>query len=93
MNTVFQFNEAANSPDLTDDEVASAISTSRAEDLPPHLKSQACACGEILEVRSHEKRFRFPHFYWRVSLVCGSGHVAQKVFQATWLYRSPTPQE
>ena len=36
MNQVFQFDESANSPDLTDEEIASAVMTSSSEDRRGH---------------------------------------------------------
>ena len=87
MNKPFEFNEAANSPDFTDEEVQSAIPTSTADDIAPHLTDQTCTgCGKPLHVTGHEKRFRFPHFYWRSRLKCPEGHHDQRVFQVTWLY-------
>lgn len=87
MNKPFEFNEAANSPDLSDAEVLGAIATSRAEDIVPHLAGQVCSqCGRAMMVSTHEKRFRYPHFYWRSKLCCSADHVDQRVFQVTWLY-------
>ncbi len=90
MNEVFVFDEKANSPDLTDAEVESALATSCNDDIVPHLKDQACpTCGKPLGVTGHEKRFRFPHFYWRSRMLCPEGHTDQRVFQVTWLYEPP----
>lgn len=85
----FVFDENANSPDLTDAEVLGAIPTTHSEDIVPHLKEQVCSeCGKPLMVTDHEKRFRFPHFYWRSRLICDEGHKDTRVFQVTWLYEA-----
>jgi hypothetical protein len=89
MSNGFQYDEKANSPDLTDAEIASAIATSRAEDLIAHLAGSCGVCGKPWTKEKHEKRFRFPHFYSRVRLVCSEGHKDRKVFQMTWLYSPP----
>ena len=89
MNKPFQFTEAVNSPDLTDEEVASAIPTSCADDITPHVEAPCGTCGKPWVKESHRKRFRFPHFYSRVILTCPDGHQEKKVFQATWLYQPP----
>jgi hypothetical protein len=91
VNKQFEFNAGANSPDLTDEEVASAIPTSGIEDIVPQLRDQICSCGKALGILGHKKLFRFPHFYWRARLVCVDGHPAQKVFQVTWLYEPTKP--
>jgi hypothetical protein len=83
----FVFDESANSPDLSDEEVSGAIPTARAEDIVPHLADQKCRdCGKTLAVTFHEKRFRYPHFYWRSGLRCPDEHTEERVFQVTWLY-------
>jgi hypothetical protein len=89
MSNGFQFDEKANSPDLTDEEIASAVATSSTEDLIPFLETPCGTCGKPWVRERHEKRFRFPHFYSRVKLVCPEGHEERKIFQMTWLYQAP----
>jgi hypothetical protein len=85
----FKFTEEANSPDLTDGEVASAIPTGSADDIARGLTDQVCAvCGKMLGVLKHEKRFRHPHLYWRSLMRCPDGHTDQRVFQVTWLFKA-----
>ena len=83
----FEFNECANSPDLTDAEIASAVPTGSAEDMRPFVEALCGTCGKPWVRESHQKRFRFPHFYSRVRVVCPEGHEESKIFQVTWLYK------
>ena len=88
MNTGFKYDEGANSKDLTDEEVASALATSCVEDIAKHLKEAACPqCKEAPASRKDERRFRYPHAYWRSVLKCANGHTFQRVFQVTWLHK------
>lgn len=90
MTQPFVFDEKANSPDLTDAEVEGAIATSCAEDIRNGLASEtAClTCAKAWVKERHAKRFRYPHFYSRVTLTCPEGHTKQVVFQTTWLWAS-----
>jgi len=83
----FQFDESANSPDLTDEEIASAIVTSNNEDAILHLGQDCVRCGEPFHIVRAKKLFRFPHFYSRMGLECSQGHKETKLFQVTWLYK------
>jgi predicted RNA-binding Zn-ribbon protein involved in translation (DUF1610 family) len=91
MSTAYVYDEKANSKDLTDEEIASALPTSCVEEIADHLGFTVCPeCGEGAVVRADQKRFRFPHFYWRSLMKCDGGHAFQKVFQVTWLYKPTT---
>jgi hypothetical protein len=88
MSAGFQYDEKANSDDLSDEEIEQALSTSSNEDIAKGLIDQKClTCGKTLQVLRHEKRFRFPHFYWRSRMTCSDGHSEQRVFQVTWLMK------
>jgi hypothetical protein len=87
MNQVFQFDESANSPDLTDEEIASAVMTSSSEDAIGYLEGQDCVkCGGPFRLVRSKKLFRFPHFYSRMSFECPQGHAEVRLLQVTWIY-------
>lgn len=70
------------SDDLTDEEVAAAITSSGPKDI-------AAALAEVLqagyEVQAHERRRRGVQSFWRIRLVHPSGPDKVKVFRVDWL--------
>lgn len=91
MSAAFVYDEKANSKDLTDEEIASALPTGSVKEIADHLGPAVCPeCGGGAVARADQKRFRFPHFYWRALMKCKAGHAFQKVFQVTWLYKPTT---
>ncbi len=89
MTQPFVFDESANSSDLTDADVLGAVPTSCAADITAYVEAPCRTCGKPWVREKHEKRFRFPHFYSRVKLMCPEGHTDQRVFQITWVYQPP----
>lgn len=75
------------SPDLTDEEIASAVATVSSDAIVSAVQSARCStCQQgSMRLTSHELRRRKPHLYWRVGLVCAQGHNASMVFLTDWL--------
>ena len=79
------------SPDLTDAEVLGAAEVAGAADLVKHIQGAKCdQCLGPVSVNGHALRRRAPHLYWRILLVCRSGHHSSQVFQTDWV-RGETP--
>ena len=77
------------SPDLTDEEVQTAVATDNTGDLSRRL-------GTFLrespgtQLEAHELRRRKPHLYWRVKLKTPTGEDQSLIFQADWLQQGST---
>lgn len=77
------------SEDLTDAEIAEAVSVAGPTDIVDHLaglRCQTCEGEGKLHVLAHVFRRRKPHLYWRVTLGCKNGHQQHaKMFLTDWI--------
>jgi hypothetical protein len=83
--------ERADSPDLTDAEIESAIPSAAPSDLVPNLSQRDCPeCHKLMAPTKQELKRRKPSLYMRVMLECETeGHpLVQRVFRLDWMQDS-----
>lgn len=74
------------SDDLTDQEIAAALPTSRLDEIILWVKNRTCGpCGEGIARVQHERRRRGPLAFWRIRLWCSAGHETTATFSTPWL--------
>lgn len=74
------------SEDLTDEEIAKAISTDNESGIVNTLSALRCGdCGGNVRIVLHELRRRRPHMYWRTTVECDGTHKTSRLFVTDWL--------
>jgi len=85
MNDVLPPLKEEDSDDLTVEEVATAVQTTKLEELVEALKEMRCPhCGLSVRVTEHHLRRYQKRFFWRVQLACDTAHSSSKLFEADW---------
>jgi len=74
------------SPDFDETEASAAEVTSNVADLTQRLSHLSCGvCGGRMALVQHQRRFRKPHHYTRMSLSCGEGHTETRTYRMDWI--------
>ncbi len=83
--------EEADSPDLTDEEVASSVDAVDSTAMVAILSNVRCGeegCGQQMLPSSYAMRRRNPRIYSRSQLECGQGHTRALTITMVWMTRS-----